>query len=171
MTHLKRLRVLLPSHLSMIWCLHGSRRLSLNIYHSHCLPYSKNGTLLPQLVVSQAQTLLQLTLSSMRNAIDAFYSPCAPLPLAVSQSLPSIDVSLLRLAGFMMQTQTPFTYQGKSINFPAPKPIYIAPLPSLSMGLSSSVYFSTPSSAVMLTESHYTQLPNPALQQQLYSTQ
>jgi hypothetical protein len=32
------------------------------------------------------------------------------------------------------------------------------------------VNFSAPSSAVMLTESHYTQLPNPAMQQQLYST-
>jgi hypothetical protein len=32
------------------------------------------------------------------------------------------------------------------------------------------VNFSTPSSSVMLTENHYTQLPNPALQQQLYST-
>ena len=108
---------------------------------------TKNGTLVPQVVISQAQKLLQLTVASMRNAIDAFYSPCAPLPLTVSQSLPSIDVTLRRLAGFMMQTQTPFTYQGKSINFPAPQPIHIAPLPSSSTGSSSPSASSTAPSA------------------------
>ena len=95
-----------------------------------------NGSLVPSIVISQAQTLLLLTVLSMRNAIDAFYSPCAPLPLTVRQSLPSIDVTLRRLAGFMMQTQTPFTYQGKAINFPAPSLIRVAPSISSSTGSS-----------------------------------
>ena len=85
-----------------------------------------NGSLVAQVIVSQAQTLLQLTVTSMRNAIDAFYSPCTPLPLTISQSLPSIDVTLRRLAGYMMQTQTSFTYQSTSVNFPAPRAVHIA---------------------------------------------
>ena len=84
-------------------------------------------------VVQQSASLLQLTLNAMQNAIEAFYCPCGVAALTASTSLPVVDTTLRRLAGYMMQTQVSFTYQGSTVRIAGTKPLKVqAPVSSSS---------------------------------------
>ena len=73
-----------------------------------------------QMIFQQASVLFNWTMGALQNAVAAFYPPCYVVAVTAPRSLPIIDTTLRRLAGFMMQTQTPFTLQGQRVLLPPP---------------------------------------------------
>jgi hypothetical protein len=86
----------------------------------------------PLSAYGQAAALLDWAVVAADNAITSFYPACSPAPVLTSpQSLPFIDTTLRRLAGYMLQTQVPLDYQTASA-------ITIPPQSKLSIPMSSS---------------------------------
>ena len=85
-------------------------------------------------VANLSSNLLHMTTWAMQNAISFYYCPCAPTAAVTPYSLPIVDTTLRRLAGYMMQNHISFSYQGTTVSIPAPKPLISlavsAPVPS-----------------------------------------
>ena len=68
-----------------------------------------------QMMFGQAALLLNWTVFAAQYAIAAFYPPCSAMPPTSADSLAVIDTTLRRLAGYMLQNQVPFIYQGQTV--------------------------------------------------------
>ena len=96
------------------------------------------------MIFQQASVLFNWTMSALQNAVAAFYPPCYVIAATAPRSLPIMDTTLRRLAGFMLQTQTPFTLQNKQ-NILLPSPYRLLPVVGISS--SSSPRIAVPSSS------------------------
>ena len=102
-------------------------------------------------MLQQASFLLNWTAVAAQNAIAAFYPPCSVGPTTAPQSLAVIDTTLRRLAGFMVQNQVGFSFQGQAVPILAATkaivPTAAAPLSSTAPSGTSSSAASWPSTA------------------------
>ena len=112
------------------------------------------------LMLQQASFLLNSTTVAAENAIMAFYPPCMVGRTTASGSLPVIDTTLRRLAGFMVQNQVSFTFQGRTVPILHPaKPISLSQGPASSSSTTSPLQSSSATRVQPSSSSSASRLP------------